>query len=91
MISPLSMSPPDTPPGRRARGATEGDEATKLLLPQGPLSAAGSGELGLGGLTAYSCIDSIAKSFSGAHACHQHCSCSAGIASVISASQSVAA
>ncbi|CAL5223333.1 g5832 [Coccomyxa viridis] len=47
LISALSMTPPDTPPGRRARGATEGDEATKLLLPQGPLSAAGSGELGI--------------------------------------------
>ena len=48
IISPLSMSPPDTPPGRRGRAATEGNEATKLLLPQGPMSAAGSGELGIG-------------------------------------------
>lgn len=85
------MSPPDTPPGRRTRGATEGDEATKLLLPQGPMSAAGSGELGLGGVTACSSIDGIAESLPGARVCHRHCSCSAGIASVICALQSVAA
>ena len=56
MISPLSMSPPETPPARRARGATEGnglahsdaEEVTKLLLPQGPMSAAASGDLGVG-------------------------------------------
>lgn len=46
LASPASMSPPETPPRLRTRGATEGgNEATKLLLPLGPLSAASSTEL----------------------------------------------
>ncbi|CAL8462663.1 g2196 [Coccomyxa elongata] len=46
IASPASMSPPETPPRARMRGATEGGtEATKLLLPLGPLSAASSTDL----------------------------------------------
>jgi hypothetical protein len=49
LASPVSMSPPETPPALRMRGVTEGgSEATKLLLPQGPLSVASSADLALG-------------------------------------------
>ncbi|CAK0784876.1 hypothetical protein CVIRNUC_008081 [Coccomyxa viridis] len=69
MISPLSMSPPETPPARRARGATEGnglahsdaEEVTKLLLPQGPMSAAASGDLGVVGSGGGTCISKLQR------------------------------
>ena len=50
LASPASISPPDSPAGMRALGATtsSANEATLLLLPQGPLSAADSGELDRG-------------------------------------------
>lgn len=47
LASPASITPPDSPVAQQLRSATEGDasEATVLLLPHGPLSAADSGEL----------------------------------------------